>query len=73
MVAALSLGLAKTRMGRGLRTIAEDSDTALLLVFDIGRNRSARLRLSGVFAALAGVLFALNYRQVQAVMARRWA
>jgi len=68
MVAALSLGLAKTRMGRGLRTIAEDSDTALLLGVDIGRIVPLVFVISGVFAALAGVLFALNYRQVQPFM-----
>jgi branched-chain amino acid transport system permease protein len=68
MVAALSLALAKTRMGRGLRTIAEDSDTALLLGVDVGRIVPLVFVISGVFAALAGILFALNYRQVQPFM-----
>jgi branched-chain amino acid transport system permease protein len=68
MVAAFSLALAKTRVGRSLRTVAEDSDTALLLGVDIGRIVPLVFLISGVFAALAGVLFALNYRQVEPFM-----
>ena len=64
MVAALSLALKRTRMGRALRTIAEDADTALLLGVDVGRIVPLVFLISGVFAALAGILFALNYRQV---------
>ena len=37
LIGALSLLLTRTRVGRGLRTIAEDSDTALLLGVDIHR------------------------------------
>jgi branched-chain amino acid transport system permease protein len=68
MVAALSFVLSRTQLGRGLRTIAEDSDTALLLGVDIGRVVPIVFVASGVFAALAGVLFALNYRQVDPFM-----
>lgn len=64
MVAALSLALKRTQMGRALRTIAEDADTALLLGVDVGRIVPLVFLISGVFAALAGILFALNYRQV---------
>lgn len=68
LVFALSLVLAKTQIGRGLRTIAEDSDTALLLGVDIRRIVPLVFAVSGVFAALGGILFALNYRQVQPFM-----
>jgi branched-chain amino acid transport system permease protein len=64
----LTLLLARTRVGRGLRTIAEDSDTALLLGVDINRIVPVVFVVSGLFAALAGVIFALNYRQVQPFM-----
>ena len=64
----LTLVLARTRLGRGLRTIAEDSDTALLLGVDINRIVPVLFLMSGLFAALAGVIFALNYRQVQPFM-----
>jgi branched-chain amino acid transport system permease protein len=68
MVAALSLALKRTQMGRALRTIAEDADTALLLGVDVGRVVPLVFLISGVFAALAGILFALNYRQVDPYM-----
>jgi branched-chain amino acid transport system permease protein len=64
----LSLLLNRTGMGRSLRTIAEDSDTALLLGVDVNRLVPVVFALAGLFAAIAGVLFALNYRQVQPFM-----
>jgi branched-chain amino acid transport system permease protein len=68
LIWGLSLLLTKTRLGRALRTIAEDSGTALLLGVDIGRIVPLVFVISGLFAALAGVLFALNYRQVHPFM-----
>ena len=68
LIWGLSLLLTRTRVGRGLRTIAEDSDTALLLGVDINRIVPIVFVISGLFAALAGVVFALNYRQVQPFM-----
>ena len=68
LIWGLSLLLAKTRIGRGLRTIAEDSNTALLLGVDIHRLVPLVFVISGLFAALAGVLFAINYRQVHPFM-----
>jgi branched-chain amino acid transport system permease protein len=68
LIWALALVLARTRVGRGLRTIAEDSDTALLLGVDINRIVPLVFLVSGLFAALGGVIFALNYRQVQPFM-----
>ena len=65
---ALSLLLYKTRIGRALRTIAEDSDTALLLGVDVNRIVPLVFVVSGLFAALAGILFAFNYRQVHPFM-----
>jgi branched-chain amino acid transport system permease protein len=68
LIWALSLLLTKTRIGRGLRTIAEDSNTALLLGVDIHRIVPLVFVISGLFAALGGILFALNYRQVHPFM-----
>jgi branched-chain amino acid transport system permease protein len=61
LIWALTLALARTRLGRGLRTIAEDSDTALLLGVEINRIVPVLFLISGLFAAL-------NYRQVQPFM-----
>ena len=68
LVAGLSLLLRKSRIGRVLRTIAEDSDIALLLGVDIHRIVPLVFVISGLFAALAGILFAINYRQVHPFM-----
>jgi branched-chain amino acid transport system permease protein len=68
LIFALSQVLAKTRLGRGLRTIAEDSETALILGVDVRRIVPIVFVLSGLFAGLAGMLFALNYRQVHPFM-----
>jgi branched-chain amino acid transport system permease protein len=68
LIWGLSLLLVKTRIGRALRTIAEDSDTALLLGVDIHRLVPLVFVVSGLFAALGGILFALNYRQVHPFM-----
>ena len=68
LIWGLSLLLTRTQTGRGLRTIAEDSDTAALLGVDINRIVPLVFVISGLFAALAGILFALNYRQVHPFM-----
>jgi branched-chain amino acid transport system permease protein len=68
LIWALSLLLKRSRLGRGLRTIAENSDTALLLGVDINRIVPIVFVVAGLFAAFAGVLFALNYRQVHPFM-----
>jgi branched-chain amino acid transport system permease protein len=67
-ILALSLVLRHTRLGRGLRTIAEDSDTALLLGVDINQLVPVVFVLAGLFAAVAGALFAIDYRQVHPFM-----
>ena len=68
LIWALTVVLARTRLGRGLRTIAEDSDTALLLGVDINRIVPVVFVIGGLFAAFSGLIFALNYRQVHPVM-----
>lgn len=68
LISGLSLLLTQTRIGRGLRTIAENSDTALMLGVNIHRIVPLVFVISGLFAALGGILFALNYRQVHPFM-----
>jgi branched-chain amino acid transport system permease protein len=64
----LALLLRRTRLGRGLRTIAEDPQTALLLGVDVNHLVPVVFVLAGLFAAVAGVLFAIDYRQVHPFM-----
>jgi branched-chain amino acid transport system permease protein len=68
LVSALSLVLRRTRVGRGLRTIAESPDTAIMLGVDIFRVVPVVFVISGLFTAFGGILFALNYQQVQPFM-----
>ena len=68
LICGLSIILNRTSLGRALRTIAENSDTAMLLGVDINRIVPVVFLMAGVFTALAGVLFALNYRQVHPFM-----
>ena len=67
-ILTLSLVLRHTRLGRGLRTIAEDSETALMLGVDVNQLVPVVFVLAGLFAAVAGALFAIDYRQVHPFM-----
>jgi branched-chain amino acid transport system permease protein len=68
LIWGLSSLLKYTRLGRALRTIAEDSDTAVILGVDNNRIVPIVFVVAGLFAAFAGIVFALNYRQVQPFM-----
>jgi branched-chain amino acid transport system permease protein len=65
---ALDLVLKRTRVGRGLRTIAENSETAAMLGVPVGRIVPVVFLIGGVFTALAGFAFAINYQQVHPFM-----
>lgn len=67
-VACLHQVLKRTRIGRGLRTIAEDPDTATLLGVAVERVVPVVFVVGGLFTALGGFLFALNYQQASPFM-----
>src|SRR5690606_38133242 len=73
LVFVLSLVLRKTRVGRGLRAIAESPDTALMLGVPTFGAVPVRRVLRALFAALGCLLFALHYRQVQPFMGQEVA
>jgi branched-chain amino acid transport system permease protein len=73
LVFGLAQLLARSRIGRGLRTMAESSDTALILGVDVARVVPAVFVISGLFTALGGVLFALTYKQVHPFMGQEVA
>jgi branched-chain amino acid transport system permease protein len=68
LVAGLSLLLGKTNLGRQIRSIAENRETAVLLGIDVGRIIPQVFVFSAMFTALGGVLFSLNYLQVSPFM-----
>lgn len=68
LVFGLSKLLKGTHLGRGLRVIAESPDTAEMLGVDVDRVVPVLFLISGLFTALGGLLFALNYLQVSPFM-----
>ena len=67
-VALLDVLLKRTRIGRGLRTIAEDPQTAVLLGVPVARVVPLVFVVGGLFTALGGFLFAINYQQASPFM-----
>jgi len=67
-VACLDALLKRTRIGRGLRTIAEDAETATLLGVAVERVVPLVFVVGGLFTALSGFLFAINYQQASPFM-----
>jgi branched-chain amino acid transport system permease protein len=68
VVAALSFILRHTKIGRALRTIAENPDTAALLGVNVGRVVPVVFILTGLLAGVAGALFTVNYGDVSPFM-----
>ena len=67
-VLGLSWVLRHTDLGRGLRAIAENPETAEILGIDVLRIVPAVFMIAGAFTGLAGVLFTFNYLQVSPAM-----
>jgi branched-chain amino acid transport system permease protein len=67
-VIGLSWVLRHTDLGRGLRAIAENPETAEMLGINVGRIVPAVFVMTGAFTGLAGVLFTFNYLQVSPAM-----
>jgi branched-chain amino acid transport system permease protein len=68
LVAGLSLILNTTSLGRQIRSIAENRETAVLLGIDVDRLVPQVFVFSAMFTALGGILFSLNYLQVSPFM-----
>ena len=68
IVWGLSVVLKSTRIGRGLRSIAENPDATTLMGVDVYRIVPVVFLLTGLLCGLAGALFAVNYGDVWAFM-----
>ena len=68
IVIGISRFLKKTRVGRGIRAIAEDPTTAEFLGVNANRVVPLIFLISGAVAAIGGMLFAVNYNQVSPFM-----
>ena len=64
LVALLSVLLARTRIGRALRAIAENPEAATLMGIEVNRIVPLVFVITGILSALAGILYAASYRTV---------
>lgn len=60
LMVVLTWVVAKTKLGRGMRTIAENPHAAAVLGLNVGRISSLTFAISSALGAVAGVLFTLN-------------
>jgi branched-chain amino acid transport system permease protein len=68
IVFGLTWLLKRSRIGRGLRAIAENPDAASILGVDTRRVVPVVFMLTGLLCGLAGALFAVNYGEVSPQM-----
>ncbi|MDF2114406.1 branched-chain amino acid ABC transporter permease [Roseiarcaceae bacterium H3SJ34-1] len=68
IVAGLNWILRHSRIGRGLRAIAENPDAANILGVQANKLVPVVFMLTGLLCGLAGVLFAINYGEVSPQM-----
>lgn len=68
IVAVLSVWLGRTQMGRAVRAVSESPVTAQVLGVNLDRIVPLIFLLTGLIAAMGGILFAINYGQVSPFM-----
>lgn len=68
IVWGLSTMLKRSRMGRALRSIAENPDTSTLMGVNVNYIVPVVFIITGLMAGIAGMLFTLNYAAVNAYM-----
>jgi branched-chain amino acid transport system permease protein len=64
----LDLFISRTRVGRGMRAVAEDIETANILGVDSNRIVATTFFVSGALAGASGMLFGLNFSIVSPFM-----
>ncbi len=68
MMVALQLFIQNTRIGKAMRAVSEDKQTAALLGIDVDQIIVITFMLGGARAGAAGVLYALMFKQVSFLM-----
>ena len=64
MMAGLYLFIRRTKIGKAIRSVAEDKDVAALMGIDVNRTISTTFAIGGALAGAAGVLYALMFKQI---------
>jgi branched-chain amino acid transport system permease protein len=68
MLIGLFLFVMKTRIGKSIRAVAENKDVAALMGINVDRTVSITFAVGAAMAGIAGVLYALVFRQVHFFM-----
>jgi len=68
MLFGLYFFIMKTKVGKSIRAVAENKDVAALMGIDVDRAVSITFAMGSAMAGIAGVLFALVFRQVHFFM-----
>ena len=64
----LNFFIIRTKTGKSIRALAEDKDVAALMGINVDRTVSITFAVGATMAAIAGLLFALVFRQVHFTM-----
>ncbi|HEX6331204.1 MAG TPA: branched-chain amino acid ABC transporter permease [Actinomycetota bacterium] len=70
-VVLLTLFVSKTRTGKSMRAVAEDSEIASLMGINVDRVIAVTFAIGGILAGVAGVLFAMTFEAVNFVIGFR--
>ena len=68
LMVGLTLMVSRSRLGRGMRAVAENPHAARVLGIDVDRITALTFALSSALGGVAGVLFALNVNSAQISM-----
>jgi branched-chain amino acid transport system permease protein len=68
MLIGLYIFVMKTTTGKSIRAVAEDKDVAALMGIDVDRTVSITFAMGSAMAGIAGVLYAIVFRQVHFFM-----
>ncbi|MGA9531869.1 MAG: branched-chain amino acid ABC transporter permease [Anaerolineales bacterium] len=68
MLIGLNFFIMQTKTGKSIRAVAENKDVAALMGIDVDRTISVTFAVGAAMAAVAGILFALVFRQVHFFM-----
>ena len=68
MLIGLNFFIMRTRTGKAIRAVAEDKDVAALMGIDVDRTITITFAAGAAMAGVAGVLYALVFRQVHFYM-----
>jgi branched-chain amino acid transport system permease protein len=68
MMALLYYFVQRTKTGRAMRAVAEDREAAALMGVDVDRTIVTTFAIGGALAGVAGILYALIFRQVHFFM-----